>query len=453
MQAMWKQAKKMAGGTPTGRDRYVDFLRLFSIAVVVLGHWLMAVVIVRDGEVVIDHLLVAAPRMQLVTWVLQVMPVFFIVGGFANVISWEAARSKGHSYSNWLQARTARLLRPTMVFAAVWAAAAFVLLTIGVDPELLKIGTQVVAVPLWFLAVYVGVVVLAPIMISLDRRFGWTIPVGLLAAAGFIDWLHHGLSVPVVGWINFLFVWLGIHQLGVRWQRSTLPKRTTSALTLAATGLLGLIALTVTGPYPVSMVGVPGSAWTNNLPPTVALMMLAVFQTGVMLALRKRVSKWLERPAVWAGVIIGNGRIMTIYLWHMTSMVGVFGLGLWSGGTGFGLEPLGAAWWWSRLAWFIVLMVPLTALIATFGRFEQARLSRPSAALAVGLGVTAVVWGFASLALNGFITSGLVGVAIVPAAAVVLGSWLLGVRPLKASLPFLRLSGAIFAPERRKKLY
>ena len=77
MQAMWKQAKKMADGTPTGRDRYVDFLRLFSIAVVVLGHWLMAVVIVRDGEVVIDHLLVAAPRMQLVTWVLQVMPVFF----------------------------------------------------------------------------------------------------------------------------------------------------------------------------------------------------------------------------------------------------------------------------------------------------------------------------------------------------------------------------------------
>jgi hypothetical protein len=201
------------------------------------------------------------------------------------------------------------------------------------------------------------------------------------------------------------------------------------------------------------MVGVPGSAWTNNLPPTIALMMLAIFQTGVMLALRNRVSKWLERPTVWAAVIIGNGRIMTIYLWHMTSMVGVFGLGLWSGGIGFGLEPLGAAWWWSRLAWFIVLLIPLTALIATFGRFEQARLSRPSTALAVGLGVTAVIWGFARLALNGFITSGLAGVAIVPAAAVVLGSWLLGVRPLNASFPFLRQFGALCAPNWRKKPY
>jgi hypothetical protein len=38
-------AAELARLTPASRDRYVDFLRLFSISVVVLGHWLMAVVV------------------------------------------------------------------------------------------------------------------------------------------------------------------------------------------------------------------------------------------------------------------------------------------------------------------------------------------------------------------------------------------------------------------------
>ncbi len=429
MQTMWKQARKMADRTPPERDRYIDFLRLFSITIVVIGHWLMAVVIVRDGDVIVDHLLVAEPRIQYITWLLQVMPIFFIVGGFSNSISWAAARARGRSYSEWLQARTARLLRPTTVFAAVWAAVTLVLIGASVDPELLRLGTQVVAVPLWFLAVYVGVVALAPLMIGLDRSFGWAIPIGLFGAAGFVDWLHHGLDVPVVGWVNFLFVWLGIHQLGVRWQRGALRGGAVGGSALAIAGLAGLLALTIAGPYPVSMVGVPGAGWTNNLPPTVALIMLAVFQMGLILALRSIAERWLERPAVWSAVIIGNGRIMTIYLWHMTAMVGVISLGLLLGGIGLTVEPLSGIWWWSRPVWFGILLIPLAGLIALFGSYEQNRTSRPVATLAVGVGLPAVMWGFASLALKGFVTTGAATVALMPAAAVVVGSWTLGIRP------------------------
>lgn len=426
MRTMWKQARNLAEATPPERDRYIDFLRLFSIAIVVIGHWLMAVIVVRDGDLVVDHLLVAEPRIQYSTWILQVMPIFFIVGGFANSVSWAASRERGSSYSSWLQARTARLLRPTAVFAAVWAAAALVLNGTGIDRELLRPGTQVVAGPLWFLAVYMGVVALAPLMVGLDRRFGWAIPIGLLGAAGIVDWLHHGLGVPVVGWVNFLFVWLGIHQLGVRWQRGAVRGGRIGASVVALVGLAALLALTVSGRYPVSMVGVPGAEPTNNLPPTVALMMLAVFQMGLILALRSAVARWLERPTVWSAVILGNGRIMTIYLWHMTAMVAVISLGLLLGGVGLGIEPLSGGWWWSRPVWFGVLLLPLAGLIALFGRQEQNRTSRPVAKLAVGVGFPTVMWGFSSLALNGFVTAG--AVALMPAAAVTVGSWTLGVR-------------------------
>ncbi|MDF1595382.1 MAG: acyltransferase [Acidimicrobiia bacterium] len=428
MQTMWKRARTMADRTPPERDRYIDFLRLFSIAVVVLGHWLMAVVLVRDGEVEIDHLLAAAPKMQYLTWVLQVMPVFFIVGGFANAVSWSAARRGGHGYAIWLQGRTARLLRPTMILAGAWVAVTFALVTAGVDARLLRIGTQVVAVPLWFLAVYIGVVALAPIMIELDRRFGWAVPAGLFSIAAAVDWLGHGMGVPVVGWTNFLFVWLGIHQLGVLWQRDVLPRSRVGSLALAGAGYAGLVALTGPGPYPVSMVGVPGSEWTNNLPPTIALMMLAVLQIGVMLVFSRPVSNWLERPFPWAVVIAGNGRIMTVYLWHMTAMVSVLGLAIWLDGIGFGIEPLSAGWWWSRPLWFAILLLPLAGLVGIFGQFEENRPSAPAALLGVVAGVLVVMWGFARLALDGFVTPDTTGVAFVPAVAVVAGAWMLGVR-------------------------
>jgi hypothetical protein len=45
-------AAQLAARTPRSRDRYVDLLRVFSLAAVVLGHWLMAVLIVgADGRV------------------------------------------------------------------------------------------------------------------------------------------------------------------------------------------------------------------------------------------------------------------------------------------------------------------------------------------------------------------------------------------------------------------
>jgi hypothetical protein len=46
-------ASELARQTPATRDRYVDFLRLFSIATVVLGHWLIAVMRVNPLQLVV----------------------------------------------------------------------------------------------------------------------------------------------------------------------------------------------------------------------------------------------------------------------------------------------------------------------------------------------------------------------------------------------------------------
>ena len=77
---IWSLASQMAAQTPAERNRYVDFLRSVSILVVIIGHWLIATAYIVDGDIEVGHLLAGRPRLHWLTWLFQVMPIFFIVG-------------------------------------------------------------------------------------------------------------------------------------------------------------------------------------------------------------------------------------------------------------------------------------------------------------------------------------------------------------------------------------
>ncbi len=87
---MWSRALWYADRTPEERNRYVDFLRALSILAVVIGHWIISAPYFADGEPAYSHLLDLAPWSRWLTWLFQVMPVFFFVGGFSNGVSWES---------------------------------------------------------------------------------------------------------------------------------------------------------------------------------------------------------------------------------------------------------------------------------------------------------------------------------------------------------------------------
>ena len=89
---IWQQAKHLADQTPDSRNRYVDFLRALSIFAVVFGHWLMAAPYVNGGGINITSLLEHQEWVRWLSWAFQVMPVFFLVGGYSNSISWQSAR-------------------------------------------------------------------------------------------------------------------------------------------------------------------------------------------------------------------------------------------------------------------------------------------------------------------------------------------------------------------------
>ncbi len=423
-------ATQLARATPATRNRYIDLLRVLSILVVVVGHWLMAVVVVKaDGSVDGGNLLGMVPWLQYLTWGLQVMPIFFIVGGFANAASWMSARDRGVPYGAWLRGRMARLLRPTLVFAAVWTVLTLVFAhLVDLSPETLKAGTMLVAVPVWFLAVYLLVIPLVPLMLGLHDRLGLVLPVSLVISAAFVDVLVRDLGLVGVGYVNYLLVWLAVHQLGFFWRDGRVAGRG-RAVALAVAGLAALAMLSASGLYSRSLLGVPGEEFGNTQPPTVMLIAVALFQFGAILLLESRARRWLERERVWAAVITANGLAMTVYLWHLPAMA--FGVLLAQQiGAGLGVEPLTGTWWAIRPLWVLALGVITVPLVALFHGVERAGTSGPIGAgrpIAAVAGAIAAAVGLGLLALGGFYRQdGLLDLAVLPLGLLAAGALLLG---------------------------
>jgi hypothetical protein len=361
---------RLAAETPAERNRVVDALRAGSILVVVLGHWLMAAVTVADGELVPGHLLELASWTHPLTWVLQVMPIFFFVGGYSNGLSWRSARRKGQTYGGWLRARLRRLALPVVPVLLFWTAFGWLALRLGLDWEILQLASRVALVPTWFLAAYVVIVTLAPPLLYLWEWMGWwSVALGL-ALAGLCDLLSIGFDVIPVGFLNYIFVWGTVHQMGYAWLDGRLDGMT-RRLGLLAGGFLATLALVWAGPYPVAMVGLDTSEITNSYPPRVTLAFLGLFQIGLALVAERPLQMWLQRPRPWQVVVGINIQIMTLYLWHLTAMVLVIGVSILAGGFGLGIQPLTPAWWLTRPIWFAVLAVVTIGLMAIFGRFER----------------------------------------------------------------------------------
>ena len=364
--------RDLAAATPATRNRVVDLLRAAAIVVVVLGHWLMAAVVVRDGELEIGHLLELAPWTHPLTWVFQVMPVFFLVGGYANGLSWRSARAKNLPYAGWLRARLRRLLTPVVPLLLVWLLAVVVAHAAGVPTATLRTASQVALVPTWFLAAYVVVCTVAPATLWVWERWGWSSIVGGLALGCLVDLVSLGTDTLTVGFANYLVVWATVHQVGYAWLDGRLAG-TGRRLALAAVGLVGVVGLVWAGPYPVSMIGLDGAAVNNSYPTRVTLGFLGLLQAGLVLAIEPALAAWLQRPRAWSATVLLNTRVMTLYLWHLTAMVLAIGLSLLLGGPGLGVTPMTGAWWVTRPLWWAVLGLVTLGCIAALGRFETPR--------------------------------------------------------------------------------
>ena len=398
-----RTVEDLAAATPASRDRVVDLLRAASICAVVLGHWIIGIIWWGEGVIRTTSAVGVTSWLWLATWFLQVMPIFFFVGGFSNLTALEAYRRRGESTWAFVRSRLERLLRPSLVFLGAWAVVqiglhlvdvgaptgprlwADVVLLRGVLPP----GATVPFGPLWFLAVYLVVVVVCPVTIALHRRFRWWVPAVMVAGAVAADLLGFVVGVPLARWANVAFVLLLPHQLGHFYADGTLvglPRRVFWAM--VAVGLGGLVLLTNPplfrlagdvrfdwfpgiGHYPKSLLGTDVELVSNAYPPTLCFLLGGIWSIGAVMLLRPALARWLERARPWKATIALNGVIMTLFLWHMTAFL-LAVLTLWP--LGFGRDHDSTARWWAeRPLWIVVSGLYLLVLVRLLGPIERPR--------------------------------------------------------------------------------
>lgn len=370
-----EHTRRLAENTPSTRNRVADLWRAVAILGVVFGHWLAASIWqMPDGGITLRNALESVPYSGWITWVVQVMPVFFLVGGYANARAWSGGLQRGESARDWAVARARRLFTPVVPLLIVWTA--LIVVMRGIVPvEVVRAGAVAATSPLWFMAVYLVLTTLVPFSYRWWRsaRLGSVAVLAVGAVA--VDLLRFATDADWIGFANYLIVWATIHQLGYWWaDRERVPPRIGAVV--AAGSLALLIAVTWIGWYPVAMIGIPGAGLNNMTPPTAAIGLLGVAQAGVIWWSASPMSRLASRPKVWHAVVAWSGVILTVYVWHLTVMALMTAGGLLAfDGVAFRIEPGTAAWWLTRPLWLAVLGVVTVGFIGLFSRFEW-RISR-----------------------------------------------------------------------------
>jgi hypothetical protein len=428
------RTRDLAEQTPDSRNRIVDFWRALAILVVVFGHWLAASIwLMPNDEISLLNSLEWIPYAGWVTWLVQVMPIFFLAGGYANARGLRTVITGEQRRRDWITARMRRLFTPVIPLLLVWVALILVMRTF-VPSEVVYAGAMSATVPVWFLAVYLALTAIAPFTHAWWRRHGPVTILVLAAAAVGVDVARLAFDVPGIGWVNFLFVWAAVHQIGYWWSEHD-DAGISQALgwALSATAVAVLVAVTWIGWYPVAMVGIPGEGLTNMTPPTFAIAILGVAQFGVIIGTQRLVRRRMERIASWHRVIAFSGVIMTIYLWHLSAMSLVAAAGLFAfDGRMFRIEPGTTEWWVTRPVWLLLLVVVTLPIVAVFAAFEW-RINRapgPQSRTTVTAGVLLVAGSAAATAQFGITNSDAIVQWTVPAAAVA-GALLLGALPAR----------------------
>jgi hypothetical protein len=309
--------QELAAATPASRDRAVDVIRITSLIAVVLGHTVMAISTIRGGVLIWDNLLTTSVAFQALTWIFQIMPLFFFAGAAACLTSWRP----GANWGSWLMTRCTRLFRPVFYYLGFWAVALTALhlvLPQHVYDPIAGVSTQA----LWFLGAYVLVLAAMPLLsrITTTTRLAagvTTVYAGIAA----IDILRlHWHTLSPLGYLN-LAVWLIPAMFGIAYRRDLLTAR--HALTTAAGVFAVNLALACWGPYQISMVGTGDHHLSNTSPPSLLLAGHAIVLSLIALAAAPAINRWAQRPRVWWWTALGNSGAMTLYLWHIPALLGI----------------------------------------------------------------------------------------------------------------------------------
>jgi len=348
------------------RDLTLDIARVFCVVLVVVIHLLMLGVGFDDsGALLVTRPLEEQPWFAYATWAGQIMPLFFVVGGFASLTAWRSLSRRGGGAAQYVRNRVLRLAQPAFPLFVFYVVVIGGARLIGIDPQLLDVVIVGAGLPLWFLAAYTLCQAFVPTMAGWHARAPKATLGVLLAGAILVDTLRYATGISEIGLVNLFFVWLLIQQIGFWYADGWFSARSPWQLVaIALVSYATLFPLTMIGPYSDDML-------TNLNPPTLPLVALALAQACVLRLLRPALAALMSTHAARAVVFVVGTRLMTIYLWHLPLIIALSGVALLIPGAS--PPPGSEAWWLTRPVFFVVVAIALFALSFLVARWEAPR--------------------------------------------------------------------------------
>ncbi|APX32820.1 hypothetical protein BH708_08905 [Brachybacterium sp. P6-10-X1] len=359
---------------PAARDTGIDLVRALCLLAILVLHGLQVSATVGESGPALQYATRGAAWYPPVTWILQVMPVFFVIGGFAGLVAHRRSLARGGTATAFVAGRVHRLLLPAVATIGAVGLGLALLPGAGAPADLIReIGLRY-SEPLWFLGVFLACQALLPAQLALHARAPWALFAALAAAAVAVDVLRGATGADAIGYANLAFVWLALQQLGFlladgHLERLPVPVR--KAAGIAAVTVLVLV--------------VAAGGWSADLiahmnPPTTALLLVGLAQTLLISLLRRPLTALSERPRVAASTRFVTAHSMTIYLWNLPVLLFAAGASAHLALLGAGPlpEPSSPAWWVTRPVWLIGTVLLTLGVAWLLGGIERRRAPWPT---------------------------------------------------------------------------
>jgi len=345
------------------RDLTLDLARVTAVCFVVIVHLLqVGVGWGSDGAIVTARPAEMQSWFDTATWFGQIMPLFFVVGGFASAAGWASWTSRGGGAAGFIRSRALRLAQPALPLFLFVAVVLVVATAVGVDPTLVDAAVVGVGMPLWFLAAYLLCQAVVPLAahwheVAPRRTLGF-----LLIAVIAADTLRFASGTEDLGYLNLLFVWPLIQQLGFWYRDGWFDRRSRLSLIALAIGCYLVVGALVTwGPYSDNMLA-------NLNPPTLPLVLFGLAQACLLRLAKPALTALMSTRVAQGAVFVVGSRLMTVYLWHLPVILVVSGIALLIPGAA--PEPASPEWWATRPLVFVATAALLWVLSLALVRFE-----------------------------------------------------------------------------------
>jgi len=399
-----RPAKDTPSLSPTeqAQARYLGFIRILSLTGIVLAESIMALAFWGPAN---------PGWLWPLTWVLQLVPLFFLTGGQANLLAWRGA----DSYASYLTGRIGWLIQPVLAFVTAWLVVPLSLELLQAPEQAIVAFGRIVLQPLWLLGLYLLVVAALPAMHRLHRHRPIATPLVLLAAAVAIALVGRGSLATHAGGIviALLFQQVAFHYADGRLWRVPRPVLVATAVA----GLLGLIALTTVGGFAKLLIAEP-TEYASFAPSLLGMLLVGLIQVCLVALPRERGVRAVADSAVARGVAVVRAAPVTTYLFYLCAMLLL--AGVIAAARTAGLSTLGTDWLTQPRRIFAIALIGVPTVLAFLlverratvpdGFLDEPDPEPPDRsvvqldAIAAALGVA-----YAALGILGFAATGITG--------------------------------------------